>query len=210
MRHSIVLLVLLAIPAARAADVSLIGTFGTKAAVLSIDAGAPKSVNVGQTYIGVTVISVERDRATVEIGGKREILLRGQGSYVSTRPSDRQRVTLSAGFGGHFSAEGTVNGGQMRFIVDTGATMVTLPGPDAMRLGIDYRNGPAGTAKTAAGMALVYHVKLDVVQIGPIELRNVDALVIEKGLDVALLGMSFLNRVDIRQDAGRMEMIRRY
>src|SRR3990172_3334961 len=98
-RHSIVLLVLLAIPAARAADVSLIGTFDTKAAILSIDSGAPKTVKVGQTFGGVTLISVERDRATIESGGKRRVLVRGQTYSTSAPGADRQSVTMSAGAG---------------------------------------------------------------------------------------------------------------
>lgn len=209
-RHSIALVALLAGLPAAAADVSLIGTFDTKAAILSVDAGAPKTVKVGQSFGGVTVVSVERDRAIVEIDGKRRTLVRGQASYAEGSLPGNQRVMLSAGFGGHFAAEGEVNGRQVRFIVDTGATLVTLPGSDAARLGIDYRSGPAGMTQTASGTTLAYRVKLDTVRVGPIELNNVDAMVIEKGLDIALLGMSFLNRVEMKQESGRMTMIRRY
>jgi aspartyl protease family protein len=193
-----------------AADVSLLGTFETKAAILSIDSGAPKTVKVGQTFGGVTVVAVEKDRAMVEVDGKRRTLVRGQTYNSTTAGSDRQSVTLVAGVGGHVIAEGLVNGGAVRFVVDTGATMVTLPGSDAVRLGIDYRKGEAGIMQTAAGLAPAYRVKFDTVRVGGIELNNVDGVVIEKGLSVALLGMSFLNRVEMKQESGRMTMIRRY
>src|SRR3989304_166092 len=61
----------LAGPAARAAEVTLVGVFGDKAAVLAIDGGAPRTVKVGQKLGGVTVIAVQKDRATIESGGKR-------------------------------------------------------------------------------------------------------------------------------------------
>jgi aspartyl protease family protein len=211
MRHSIALLLLLASLPARAADVSLIGTFDTKAAILSIDGGAPKTVRVGQSAGGFTVISVERDRAVVEKEGKRVVLIRGQGSFAASAGAGKpETATLTAGFGGHYAADGSVNGSPVRFIVDTGATMVALPGSDAERLGIDYRSGPAGMAQTASGTALVYRIKLDVVRIGGIELNGVDAVVIEKGLTTALLGMSFLNRVEMKHDGGRLTMTRRF
>jgi aspartyl protease family protein len=209
-RHSIALLILLAGLPAVAADVSLLGTFETKAAILSIDSGAPKTVKVGQTFGGVTVVAVEKDRAMVEVDGKRRTLVRGQTYNSTTAGSDRQSVTLVAGVGGHVIAEGLVNGGAVRFVVDTGATMVTLPGSDAVRLGIDYRKGEAGIMQTAAGPAPAYRVKFDTVRVGGIEFNNVDGVVIEKGLSVALLGMSFLNRVEMKQESGRMTMIRRY
>jgi aspartyl protease family protein len=214
--HSIVILALLcALPGvlaslpARAADVSLIGTFETKAAILSIDSGAPKTIRVGQTFGGVTVVTVEKDRATVEIDGKRRTLVRGQ-TYSSGAASGAQSVTLSAGAGGHFMTDGQINGGTVRFVVDTGATAIALPASDATRLGIDYRKGERGITQTANGQAQVYVVKLNSVRIGGIELQNVDAVVIEQGLNIALLGNTFLNRVEMRREGATMTLTRRY
>ena len=193
-----------------ATEVSLLGTFETKAAILSIDSGAPRTLKVGQTFGGVTLVAVEKDRATVEVEGRRQVLVRGQAYSASGGGSERQSVTLVAGAGGHMTTDGQVNGGMVRFVVDTGATMVTLPASDAVRLGIDYRKGQAGTMQTAAGPTPAYRVKLDTVRVGGIELNNVDGIVIEKGLNIALLGMSFLNRVEMKQEAGRLTMIRRF
>ena len=208
--NSIAVLALLAALPAVAADVSLIGTFGTTAAILSVDGGAPKTVKVGQSYGGVTVIAVENDRATVEAGGKRRVLARGQTYSSSATSSGNQSVTLSAGAGGHFMADGQINGGAIRFLVDTGATSIALPASDANRLGIDYRKGPRGTASTAGGPTAMYIVKLDSVRVGGIELQNVDAVVIEQGLHVALLGNSFLNRTEIRREGQTMTLTRRF
>src|SRR5258706_12968969 len=142
---SIVVLALLAATPAVAADIALIGTFESKAAILSIDAGAPKTVRVGQNFGGVTLIAVENDRATIEIDGKRRVLVRGQTYSSSGAGSGAQSVTLSAGAGGHFMADGQINGAAIRFMVDTGATAIVIPGSDATRLRIDYKSGRRGT-----------------------------------------------------------------
>jgi len=98
----------------------------------------------------------------------------------------------------------------VRFVVDTGATVIALPASVANGLGLDYRKGQAGTAQTAAGPTLAYLVKLDTVRVGGIELNNVDGVVIEQGLEVTLLGMTFLNRVEMRRDGDTMTLIRRF
>jgi aspartyl protease family protein len=199
-------------PVAAAADVALIGVIGDKAAVLAIDGGDPKTVKVGNSWRGITVLSVEKERATVEIDGKPRILQRG----VHYRNADaatlgRGKVLLAADPRGHFYIEGAVNRVPVRFLVDTGATMVSLPQREADRLGLDYRKGRRGTSHTANGPATVYLVRLDAIRIGGIELHGIDALVHEgAGLEQALLGMSFLNRVSMQRDGGTMTLIQRF
>jgi aspartyl protease family protein len=208
LRHSIALLLLLGGLPASASEVSLIGTFGSTAAILSINGGAPKTVRVGQSFSGVTVVGVEQDRATVEVDGKRRVLQRGQ--TYSSAGSGAQSVKLAAGDGGHFMAEGQVNGGAVRFVVDTGATTIALPASDAVRLRIDYRKGRTGTVNTAGGPTRAYAVTLDSVRIGGIEILGVEAVVIEQGLNVALLGNSFLSRTDMRLEGQTMTLTKRF
>jgi aspartyl protease family protein len=208
LRHSIALLAALASLPAVAAEIALIGTFGSSAAILSIDSGAPKTVKVGQTVGGVTLISVEGERATVDADGKRRILQRGQ--TYSSAGGGTQKATLSAGAGGHFFADGQINGGAIRFVVDTGATAVAIPASDANRLRIDYQKGQRVATNTANGTAPAFLVTLASVRVGEIELQNVEALVIEQGLGAALLGNSFLNRTDMRREGQTMTLTRRY
>ena len=208
--HSIAVLALLCAAPAAASDVSLIGTFESKAAILSIDAGAPKTVRVGQVFGGVSVVSVEKDRAIIEIDGKRRTLVRGQTYSSRAAASGPQSVTLSAGAGGHFTADGQINGGAIRFIVDTGATAISIPASEANRLRIDYRKGRRGTTQTAGGPTEAYAVTLDSVRVGGIELHNVEAIVIERGLTVSLLGNTFLNRMEMRREGQTMTLVRRF
>lgn len=200
---------MLASGAALALDVSLVGTFGDKAAILVVDGGAPRTVRVGREAGGVKVVSVTRDSAVIEIAGERRTLARGQ--HFSTAPGDaRPSVTLAADTRGHFVTEGAINGAPVRFVVDTGATVIALPAAEAVRLGLDYRKGPLAVTKTAAGVVPVYRVRFDSVRLGSIELTQIDGVVIEHGLDIALLGMSFLNRVEMRREGETMTLIQRF
>jgi aspartyl protease family protein len=106
-------------------------------------------------------------------------------------------VVVQRDMRGHFVVEGAVNGRRIGFMVDTGATRIALTERDASRLG--YHPGPrdyVGQVQTANGVARVAPVKLDMVEIGGIMIRNVDALVTSDGaLSENLLGLSFLSRL---------------
>jgi aspartyl protease family protein len=97
---------------------------------------------------------------------------------------------------GHFWAEGEVNGRTVRFLVDTGATAVALTPEDAQRLGIDPAELHYGfKVVTAGGQIRAASVRLASITVAGARLDNVDALVIEKGLDTSLLGMTYLGRL---------------
>src|SRR3989442_92470 len=214
MRHFICLSLLLACAAAAnvatAAEVALIGVIGDKAAVLALDGGEPKTVKVGQSWRGITVLTVEHDRATVEIDGTKRVLERGQ-HYRGTAPaSTRESVTLAADARGHFFAEAAINDVPVRGVVDTGASAVVLSATEATRLGLDWRNGARRMMQTANATTPGYLVKLTKVKVGGIELHEVDAVVVEQGPGVALLGMSFLNRLEMKRDGDTMTLIRRF
>ena len=197
-------------PAAHAVDVNVIGLFPGKA-VVAINRGAPRTLSVGQTIDGVKLISTEANAAILEIEGKRERLEMGQHFESAEQTGSRQSVTLAPDSRGHFVTDGMVNGAHVRFLVDTGATMVSLPGVAATRLGIDYRKGRKGFSQTANGVTAVYNVIFDSVTVGGITIMNVEGLVHEAGgLDVALLGMSFLNRTEMRREGDNLTLVKRY
>jgi len=193
-----------------AADVTLVGLIGAKAIVV-IDGGAPRTLAPGQKSAeGVVLLGTEKEAASFEIEGKKRTLRMGQ-AYSAAARAGRQNVTLSADTRGHFVTMGSINGGSVRFLVDTGATFVSLAASEARRLGIDYRQGQRGQVQTANGAAVAYRVKLDTVSIGDIEVNNVDAVVSESDTSgVTLLGMSFLNRMEMKRDGQSMTLTRRY
>lgn len=194
---------------AGAADISVVGLFPGKA-VLVIDGGPPKTFAVGASVApGVTLAAVDQDGVTLAADGKRQSV--ALGTHLNRAPAGGSAaVTLQADGRGHFVVEGQINGGTIRMLVDTGATLIALPAQDALRLGIDYKHGPRGLVSTANGPAPVYRVRLDSVKIGDIVLNQVDAVVQENGLPYALLGMSFLNRTEMRRDGERMTLVKRF
>lgn len=198
-----------AAPAA-AADVTVVGLSSTRASV-SINGGAPRWLAVGQrSSEGVLLVAVDRDAATFEIDGKRRVLKMNQ-AYVASGGGDRGgSVTLKADGRGHFMADGQVNGGTVRFLVDTGATLIALPAADAKRLGLNYAAGERAIAQTAGGPTPAYRVKLDTVRLGDITVHGVDAMVFESGLPFALLGMSFLNRTEMKREGETLVLTKRF
>ncbi len=98
--------------------------------------------------------------------------------------------------GGHFVVDAEVNGVTVRFLVDTGASDVTLTPRDARRLGFDLQGlSFHRTYRTANGTVRGAPVRLGNVEIGPISLQNVRATVNAADMDLSLLGMSFLSRL---------------
>ena len=200
---------------AGAAEVSVVGVVPGKAAVLVIDGATPRTVRVGQKLGEVLVVEVDRKGAVIEHEGRRRTLpltqhLQGSGADAGGA-GRRAQATLSADPRGHFVTDALINGRAVRALVDTGATMIALPGSEARRMGIDFSKAQKGTTQTANGPTAAYRIKLDTVKVGDIELFNVDALVLDGGgLNVTLLGMSFLNRVEMRRSGDSMTLVQRY
>jgi len=215
MKHvSLLAVIFLLLPlAAPAAEVNLIGLFSGKA-VLVIDGGKPRTMAAGDTSPeGVRLISANSESAVVEIDGRRQTLAPGQQGYAAAaRPdSGTASVILNADARGHFVTTGTINGISIQFLVDTGASAITFSSSDARRLGINYLAGSRAQTQTANGIVPVYKVKLDTVRVGGVTANNVDAVIIEgNGLPIALLGMSFLNRMDMKRDGLTMTLTKRY
>lgn len=192
-----------------AADIGVIGLFPGKA-VLVIDGASPKTFAVGSHVAdGVKLLGVDASSAVFEEHGKRQKV--SIGTHVSHADAgNASSVTLQADGRGHFVTPVQINGLTMPMLVDTGATLITLSSQQARRLGIDYRSGQHGYSNTANGRVEVYQVRLDNVRVGPIELNQVDAAVQESGLPFGLLGMSFLNRTQMRREGEQMVLSKRY
>ncbi|WIM06620.1 MAG: TIGR02281 family clan AA aspartic protease [Candidatus Nitricoxidivorans perseverans] len=197
---------------AAATDVSLVGLLPGKALVV-IDGGKPRSLAVGAaTTDGVKLLSLEEGAAQFEIDGHRRRLVIGQHAVSTGSDSSRPAsAILNADIRGQFLAQGSVNGAAMRFLVDTGASYVAMGAADAVRAGIDYRGkGQPGRVVTANGVVQAWKVPGNTVRLGDIMLHEVDVTVSEAGMPFALLGMSFLNRVEMTRDGSKMTLKKRY
>ncbi len=209
-RNLLAPLLALACFAASAQNVTLSGSMGDKA-LLTIN-GAPRTVAVGATQQGVKLISVSAHEATVEIDGKRVLLPLG-GAPVNLGGAGGEgsgtRIVMTAGSGGHFLSSGTINGKQVQFMVDTGATVIALGQADADRIGLDYKKGPRGLVRTANGEVVVFQVMLNTVRIGDVQVHNVEAVVVPQAMSYVLLGNSFLTRFQMKRENDLLTLDRR-
>ncbi|HEY5107815.1 MAG TPA: TIGR02281 family clan AA aspartic protease [Caulobacteraceae bacterium] len=98
---------------------------------------------------------------------------------------------------GHYWAEADVDDGHaVRFLVDTGATAVALTRDDAQRLGIDTASLTYSyPVATANGEAHAAPVTLSSVSVAGARVSDVQAYVLDQGLETSLLGMTYLGRL---------------
>lgn len=170
-------------------------------AVLLLD-GEYRTVRVGKTTPeGVKLISADTQSVMLEYEGKQK--KHGLGSSVSlnfTKP-EKVQEKIYANDRGMYMSVGTINGNTVKFLVDTGATLIAMNEPQAKSLGVRYRlDGTPGTVVTASGYANIYKVKLRSVSLGRIKRKNVDAAVIEGNHPgPILLGMSFLDDLHVEK-----------
>lgn len=118
-------------------------------------------------------------------------------------------VALHAAGHSHFYADAVIEGRSFRMVVDTGASLCALSEEEAERLGIRLRpNDFTREVATANGLVRVAPIRLGWVQIGPIVVRDVEAVVVPRGrLGTGLLGMSFLKRLrDFSIAGGRLTL----
>ena len=159
------------------------------------------------------MLQVSGSSAVVEVQGKRVALALG-GAQVNLGgvPSagGGTRIVLTADGGGHFFTGGAVNGKPVRFVVDTGATFVSMGADQARELGVDYAKGERGYSNTANGPMAVYKVKLASVRIGDVQLYDVDGLVGQQPMPAILLGNSFLTRFQMKRDNDTLTLTKRY
>ena len=109
-----------------------------------------------------------------------------------------REVLLKQNRYGHYVASGRINGQPVRFMLDTGATTVSLPQTLARTL--DLAVGAPSAARTANGVITTYQTVLDRVELGNIALPDVRAHINPQMRgDEVLLGMSFLKRIEFTQ-----------
>jgi len=117
--------------------------------------------------------------------------------------SGNDSVSIRANKRGQFVANGAINGERIRFLVDTGATLVTVSSAQARRLRLTP--GKPITVNTAAGEAKAFLTRLSSVQLGGITLQGVNATIVPSyESEVALLGMSFLRHLSTENANGVM------
>jgi aspartyl protease family protein len=194
-----------------AADISVkvIALFTDKA-LLQVD-GEQKIVRKGETFKGVQLKSASGRGAVVVIEGEEMELGLNRSIAGNFKKPNRSSLRIYADPLGMYYTEGAINGQKTKFLVDTGATFVTLSGRKARSLRIDYRKGIPSTAQTAAAVVRTWQITLDSIEIGGIQASNVEAVVIagDQPPEV-LLGNSFLQHTRLENAGSVLELKQRY
>jgi aspartyl protease family protein len=192
-------------------QVNIVGLFSNKAVVM-INGGKPKTLSVGQTSEGVKLLAADSKTATLQIEGKTKQLGMGQAASVGGAASNSvQSATLYADSRGHYVSDCQINGATLKFMLDTGATSVALNSGDAKFANIDWRRGEPTLTNTANGVVTSYRVTIATLKIGGITLNQVEGSVLEGGSpSVVLLGMSALNRLDMKRQDIALTLTKKY
>lgn len=200
----------LAAGAAAAQAVAMTGSMGSKA-LLVID-GKTVTVGAGSTVQGIKVISVQGDQTVVEVNGERQTLRLGVAQVTASGPASGggRQIVLTAGEGGHFQTLGAINGRTVTFMVDTGATTISMSSADADRIGLKYQQGQPIGLQTANGVVRGWRVSLASIRIGDVEVFNVDGVVANREMPFVLLGNSFLSRFQMKRENDQMTLERRF
>lgn len=193
-------------------SISLSGVLGNSVIVTLADGSIRTLRKAAPVRDGMRLIDIEQGRAAlIEIDGKHVKLVLGaapirlDGRDVSSNP-----YVVSPDARGHLLVDGAISNTRVRFLVDTGASYVSISAADARKAGIAFEKGRRGMSQTANGQVPIWLVSLPVLHVGDIVLHNVEAAVHESELPVGLLGMSALKRIELVPDGANYLLKKRY
>ena len=161
---------------------------------------------------GLRLISADAHGALIEVDGQTRRYRVGSPVGTSFATPTVREARIRRDGQGAYRTTGSINGRMTDLLVDTGATTIARSAVEARRLGIPYRlEGDRTRVRTASGTVDAYSVMLDRVRVGAIELRRVEAVVLEGRLPgQVLLGRSFLKRVKMENRDGLLLLSSRY
>lgn len=180
-------------------------------AVLEVNGKAHLLKEGKSTPEGITLLRATSKFAQIEQNGEIKKLALGRDVGTVYAQSEPASVSLERQADGHFMTTGRINNRWVEFMVDTGATSVTLNSFTADLLGIDYINAEKVEVATAQGNTDAYQVILGSVAVGDVLLTNVRAFIIRGRFpQTILLGNTFLSRVNMRVENTAMTLQAKY
>lgn len=191
-----------------ASDIQILGLFKDKV-VMTID-GKTKVLKLGEEDSGIKVLSANSQQCELLINGQTQVFTMGSEVNINFAPRESPVVRVAQDSHGLYRTSGMINDHPVNFIIDTGATLVAMNLNQAIALGITYDKKPT-MVETAAGKAQAYMTNLQRVSIGGILVYNVPAIIVigNSPTDV-LLGRSFLNRVEMKDNETLLELRQKF
>ena len=193
-------------------EINVVGLFKDRA-IVELD-GVQRILAPGKpTPEGVVLISANSREAVIEINGIKKTYTLGR--HISNRfagPTGQKTVTIAPDTAGMYFVSGSINDFQVDFVIDTGATYISMNEHQARRLGLDYKmTGKKGVISTASGLGKIYVVKLAKVRVGDIVLTDVQCAIHDGDFpQQVLLGNSFLGRISMKRDGRLLKLEQLY
>lgn len=197
------LLLSLAVKAQETLELDVLGLF-KDSAIVSVN-GKQVLLKLGETTKeGISLVSADSRGAVIRVND--ELMNLDLSSKISAHytPSSGATVAISRA-NNQYRTTGSINGRPVMFLVDTGATLVAMNAEHARDLGLDLRQARPSDATTASGQVKSLQLMVSEMSVGNIKVNNVSVAVLpgEFPVDI-LLGMSFLRKVEMSQNAGLM------
>lgn len=173
--------------------------------VLNVD-GERLTLKQGQTKKGIRMVSSDTATAVLEVDGEQATYKMGTTISTQFKQAEILSEQIIIDQYGMYRAYGSINGQTVSYLVDTGASSVAMSARDARKLGIPYRlEGIPTKTSTASGIADAWVIELKSVRLGKLVEKNVRGVVIDGDHPAhILLGMTFLNRMKVEKEAGKM------
>jgi len=179
--------------------------------------GKQKLLRNGQSYQSIRLIKADSHQAEFLIRGQKIILGLHQNKvggnvYKVEAKKPSKLLMIPRDTNGMFRKAGFINGIQVTFLIDTGASQVAMNEATARLVGLQYRlKGKVIQVSTASGHSSAWVIKLKKVQLGGFVIKQVEALVIQgDGPAEVLLGMSFLQKFNIHHDGQMLKISKRF
>ena len=179
-----------------------------RTAVLMIN-GHSKTLQVGESYDGVTLLATDTTTATLDIDGQKQTIVLSQRVTSTYVEIESRVVNIARNARMQYMTGAKINGIDTTVLVDTGATIVAISSVQARRMNIPYGDRDPVKVETASGLADAYPVMLRSVDVGGIRVDNVRATVVSGSFPAnILLGMTFLRHVKIEEYNGILSLYR--
>jgi aspartyl protease family protein len=179
-------------------------------AVMQID-GSRVTLREGESQGGVLLISADAQSALIEIGGRQQQLRVSQRISGQFSQPQQRSISIPRNDQMQYLTNAEINSVRLAMIVDTGANIIALNTRDALAVGIAKDEGVAASVQTAGAIVPARRVVLDSVMVGGIRVDGVTATVIDgEQPSVALLGMSYLQHVEMQEQGGILTLRARW
>jgi aspartyl protease family protein len=159
-------------------------------------AWAVRTVVISSVLAGIVIFALAPDSPIARWLNAKPPASVGAATVAPSRASVPNEYVFRRSADGHYYVDAEVNGTIIHFLIDTGATFLTLSPDDARAAGLNLSDSDfSRRVNTANGVARIAPVVLREVDLKQISIINVDAAVVEAPMAASLLGMSFLSRL---------------